>query len=1227
MKLIATKGAPDIPLEVLEAQEAGRLIVFCGAGISYPAGLPSFSQLVDDVYASLPAVKKDGEVAAIKAGLYDRALNLLEERIQKNDLSGPNQVRRAIIARLTLATGADLKSHEAIIEISKDKGGRSRLVTTNVDSAFQLVASGATIHSAPTLPVPKPHRWHSLVHLHGVIDPVNDPNGQHLVFTSGDFGTAYLTERWASKFVTELFGNFTVLFVGYSINDPVIRYMTDAISAELRSGYAGFVRPYVIAHAPPAKRIEEAMNWREKGVEPILYSFAHSNLHRTLKEWAVICRAGLRGKGRIIREKAIIAPLPPYDHDESVRQVIDTLRERTDRNDDEVTGFPAKVFSELSSPVAPIEWLPILDEENLLSFPKSADRLHTVHSDPVGANLLVPNVITNCLWNWLLLHLESDELVRWVIDNGVCLHPDFKEQVRWRLGRNPPAEPYLTFWRVLVSGYVLCESTRRRIEYTPADELVPANDTIAIRRFLDLLAPNYELKKVFTWPSGTWEGEDVEPSRIPYDIDVVIGLSDWTFEEIERTEAYPDGFIALLSSATEALQRALEFWELIGKADRESDRSSWNLVSISRHAQNNRYSNWTILIEICRDLFESAWEMDRPIALAALALWKRSRFPTFRRLVLHAYTVKPVVEPNEALTYLLQDDSWWLWSTETYREKFRLLADVAPKLEAKDIACLLTVVCDGPPRSMFLAELSPEEWRLRSDRETWFLLAKLENFGLKLDERAVRRLREISQANPAWQLQEGERDEFLHWSESGTGYETDITVAGLFELTVVEIVRLLSEEEDRFGEGRVDLFRAGSKENPEKSVQVLQHMAESGDWNPVIWHAAMVGLADSSDPSWRRVSTMLELAPPALFSDEAWAVAWWVKQSSADIEPRSAEETSFWQIANRFFDSAPRDIDLGDGSDLVGKAINSPVGIYAEALVARFGAYKLEAGAGIPVSQILDCVNRVATEDGNAFILGRVILASRLQYFFAVDPGWAEESLLTRMDWSVSDEAAALWQGYLWMPRVSADLALALKEQLLQSMGRSESLHDHANRLHQIFVLVCLNYPDLYTATQKHEALMATGADGLQNVAGFLASTVRDEEVDADSYWKEKVRPFIRRAWPKEVELISPKSSQNLALLAAELNECFAEAVELIVPIVRPFSELTRSMNKLTQTRLPEEYPIQVLDLLYAVVSPEFQRPTETVRQILDRLLAVLPELQDDPRFRSLENLLLERER
>ena len=47
------KGGPHVPNTLLDAHEEGRVILFCGAGISSPAGLPGFRGLVNEIYTAL----------------------------------------------------------------------------------------------------------------------------------------------------------------------------------------------------------------------------------------------------------------------------------------------------------------------------------------------------------------------------------------------------------------------------------------------------------------------------------------------------------------------------------------------------------------------------------------------------------------------------------------------------------------------------------------------------------------------------------------------------------------------------------------------------------------------------------------------------------------------------------------------------------------------------------------------------------------------------------------------------------------------------------------------------------------------------------------------------------------------------------------------------------------------------------------------------------------------
>ncbi|MGH8078107.1 MAG: SIR2 family protein [Lysobacter sp.] len=236
----STNG-PDIPDALLQAHEDGRVVFFCGAGISYPAGLPGFRGLVDAIYQLNGTTRSEIENEAYKAERYDATLDLLEHRLPGQRLAMRRALAEALKPKLRRKGAKD--THAALLRLARDRDGALRLVTTNFDRIFHAAAKRSGVafqaHAAPMLPIPKNSRWNGLVYLHGLLpEKPDDTAFNRLVVTSGDFGLAYLTERWAARFVTEMFRNYVVCFVGYSINDPVLRYMMDALAADRMLGEA-----------------------------------------------------------------------------------------------------------------------------------------------------------------------------------------------------------------------------------------------------------------------------------------------------------------------------------------------------------------------------------------------------------------------------------------------------------------------------------------------------------------------------------------------------------------------------------------------------------------------------------------------------------------------------------------------------------------------------------------------------------------------------------------------------------------------------------------------------------------------------------------------------------------------------------------------------------------------------------------------------------------------------
>ena len=309
-------NGPDIPERLLQAHEEGEVVLFCGAGISCPAGLPLFGKLVKDVYAILSHTPDDLQAAAIKAKQFDRAIGLLESSI----VGGRATVRESVetILKPDLSLPGATATHEALLTLGRNRAGRTRLVTTNFDCLFEEVIARKKLTiercEAPLLPVPK-NRWDALVYLHGQL-PVTSGRGglDRLVLSSGDFGLAYLTERWAARFLGELFRNFTVCFVGYSIDDPVLRYMMDALAADRLLGEAP-MEMFAFGSYPKGKEDQRAREWEAKNVTPILYRehWNHRYLHRTLHAWADTYRGWHTRQGEHRRQARGLTPLGKHE--------------------------------------------------------------------------------------------------------------------------------------------------------------------------------------------------------------------------------------------------------------------------------------------------------------------------------------------------------------------------------------------------------------------------------------------------------------------------------------------------------------------------------------------------------------------------------------------------------------------------------------------------------------------------------------------------------------------------------------------------------------------------------------------------------------------------------------------------------------------------------------------------------------------------------------------------
>lgn len=240
--------APSITLpdELERARVAGELVVFAGAGVSMgpPAYLPNFLTLAREI-AEPPLPLHEEDHAAL-----DRYLGRAERNFNV-------RVQDRARAKLLERGGSFTSLHRHLLSLFPSADA-VRLITTNFDPHFSdaacVVFEGARIREyvGPALPPGKEFR--GIAQLHGSLENVQD----RLVLTDRDFAAAYMTDGWAARFLVGVFAYRTVLFVGYSLTDPVMRYLLSAIPATSRW--------YSLTHA------DELPQWSDHDITPVTFA-------------------------------------------------------------------------------------------------------------------------------------------------------------------------------------------------------------------------------------------------------------------------------------------------------------------------------------------------------------------------------------------------------------------------------------------------------------------------------------------------------------------------------------------------------------------------------------------------------------------------------------------------------------------------------------------------------------------------------------------------------------------------------------------------------------------------------------------------------------------------------------------------------------------------------------------------------------------------------------------
>lgn len=1192
-------------------------------------------------------------------GQFDTAIGLLEADV----VGGRETVRRALATILTpdLTAPSATATHEALLTLAQDRKGRTRLITTNFDRLFEEVRVARSLpfpdFKAPLLPVPK-NRWDGVVYLHGLLSSAPSSGElDRLVVSSGDFGLAYLTERWAARFVSELFRNYTVCFVGYSINDPVLRYMMDALAADRLLGESP-PEMFAFGSYSKGKEVDRASEWKAKNVTPILYREYqhHAYLHKTLRAWAETYRDGVRGKERIVVECAIARPLASTKQDDFVGRMLWALSD--------AGGLPAKRFAQLD-PVPSLDWLEPLSQGlyrhadlgrfGVPSLGAVDDKLtYSLTSRPAPYSLAPWMAIVDAgqrssrwdavmfqLARWLLRHLDDPKLLIWVIKRGGQLH----DQLVWLIERRldeldkfasdgntteldriranaPNAIPrpaMRTLWRLLLNGHVR-SGLRDLSLYRWRDQFKHDGLTASVRLALrETLTPCLSLREPFRWSGADDDNEAQDRIKNIVEWEVVLASDHASsgLRDLPKNEQWTAALPKLLDDFSALLRDALDLMGELGGVDSLHDHSYVHQPSISDHSQNKDFHDWTVLIELARDAWLATAAKAPERARIVAESWTHGPYPVFRRLALFAAAQGRAIPLRQALDWLLADGRRWLWSEETQRETMRLLVSLAPQLDATLLAELEQAILSGPPRDLYRADIEPDDWNNIVDHGVWLRLAKMAQAGATLGEAGQSRLDALSAQYP-WQLAADESDEFPIWMGGGWVGDRDPwkpftpiprTRRGVLDYLLAHSVLEDSQQDD---------WRKLCSEMFQATAYALCKLARQNSWPTERWRDALQAWGEEKlrDRSWRFMVSVVAAAPDDLVQALSHGISWWLQSVAKTIE---GHEDYFLTLAQRILQLDFE--DDGDADDPVFRAINHPVGHVTQALLDWWYRQKPDDGQGLPEA-IKPIFTELCDTQIAKFRHGRVLLAAHALSLFRVDKAWSEQHLLPLLDWNRSEvEAQAAWEGFLWSPRLYRPLMEAIKPVFLDTVNHYTQLGKHHEQFAAFLTFAALDPGDTFTVAQLATAVRALPADGLRESAQALVLALEGAGDQREDYWKNRVLPFWEKIWPKSNDQASNANAESLARLCVAAGDEFPSAMAAVGNWLRVAQHPNYVIHRLQESGLPARFPEDALRLLFTILGAQPSWLPSELRQCLDAIAQASPNLRQDHRFIRVDEL------
>lgn len=1203
MRLI--EDGPEIPEDLLASRDEGKALFFCGAGVSAPSGLPGFSRLTEMVISALRA---DSTIQSMGQMSFDARFQRLVGKF------GRAAVEESLFNALTASKGTACTSHRDLIDLATDRSGRLQLVTTNFDHLFEH--AGRRIGKpivAPFLPDLTLADFNGLVYLYGRLRAPEPGVINNYVVTSADFGRAYLAEGWATRFMRDLRKQSTIVFVGYSADDPPMGYLLQGMHA---NNNAALPRLYTFTSDRSSLG-----QWEEKGVIPIIYrqSDDHADLWATISAWAKATKNPDQWRGRLLSlARRSPSTLKPFER----RQIVHLVS----------TADGARAFAS-ANPPPPAAWLGVFDIGVRRSRPfrqtwHEADEVDPLtlfgldndpprlegqrqSSDDQGGDdvlrwrsgdlsnperqritpwdarsqaRLTPRLFA--LSQWIARVMHQPDAVWWAAGAGTP-HPDLAGQLRDRLDRQSDIPDLARlFWRRWLEAASLEDWDEYGGRWFELERRIAVDgwDSSTLREFARALQPRFKFTRGILGssppPGNQWRSLrgrffDIEASIEAPGSDIAIPMEQLpAIVEIAR-----NSLAQLVTMETELQGAGLAHFRNTPSLHPERDQTPL----LERRGMFVWFAGlFNRLIEAYPDAASKEWRH-----------WPDGDPDIFGKLVIWGAMFPKLSSGSMAAERILRLPDDVFWKERSAREMLFTLRARWPDFDVGERREIELRISGGPPR--WRKETSTDHRRRKASTAA-SMFGWLKKEGCELSNVSTRALPRLIAANPQWR--ETWADNAAMSFDARTGWvEVNTDTRQLERMAPAAVIAMAAQmdgyEREAFREDRP--FRGLVENFPLRALAALRSGQRRKSVPVNLWMQLLDYWPDNASQRLNLLfAGAISVLPFEAINELRYYLPRWLEKhlGAIIVQNQKLALECYDRVALAFSQARPELLQsslgqLSGGSEVqprsevsVDKSINAPAGRLAEALLAMLG--EVTESGSLPAWFVQRAEHLLALPGQGA---GHAVctFSRRLGWFLHWARPWAEKHLLALLN-PEHALAEAAWHGFTGGGRsLQFEDWLQIKPWFDRVLARSSPWTlDPESRRVAIHYFASLSLPagqepSLFSSLEARSILRQVSDDDRLHVLHYLAM-----HLGKPGAWAP-VGSLLENAWPKELEFRSVdaivSSFANLAIAAGEEFQLAFRAVRPFLRAIRQHSMHLARLSRIAgeQVNLAQRFPVESL--------------------------------------------------